>query len=682
MKSNRQREIRAAIVMSAAAILIATAVSLRAAPKTPAFGTPVALSGAAPKAVWITPGIAVDLRKLPTLTPGQFHAQAVMPQRVPNPEAWIAQKAAGATIGVPVPTALTPSQTAVPPPPTLDINFAGIAQPNSDCGCEPPDTNVAAGPNQVVEVVNLAMQVFDKAGSPLAGPVSLDTFFGIGGNFSSDPKVRYDPGSQRWFISMLSLNTSSASTSTTGQIDLAVSSGSDLSTATWKSYQFPTPSNLPDQPDIGFSADKVVIAANGFACLPAKSGGCNAGGPTGNLFFVIDKADLTSMASSPRADFYKPGFDSPTTFSIQPARMMPGTSPQPATLYMAAVAPDSSSFMHVFTVDGLPNSSTVQLTSLPINSLIDPPNAIQPGGSQPGQFTGDNRLQDAVWQDGSLWVSANSMCTPQGDTSARDCLRFIEILTDSSPSMEVNQDFDYGTPGTDYYYPAVAIDDAENLVSVFSRSSSTEFPSLYFASRLQSDPLDSMSYPVEIESGKTNYVSGHHRWGDYSGASIDPSDGSKVWVAGEYATTASGTNWGTWIAEVEAGSSTGPTSTATATPAPTATPTPAPPPGKLRLSTNRLGFGKVRVGTPKTRTLAIKNKGKGPLSVSLADPGAPFSIAGGQMLIAIPAGQSDPVSIEFAPSTVGRFRGSLMLTSSDPRHRTASIRLVGKGFGP
>jgi hypothetical protein len=674
MKSSNQRELRAAIVLSAAAILIATAISLRAAPRIPALGTAVAFTGPAPEAVSIAPGTAVDLRKLPTVTAGQFHAQEVVPQRIPNPAAWMAQKSASPLALVGVPAARAPLETALPPPPTLDTNFSGISQPNSDCSCEPPDTNVAAGPNQVVEVVNLAMQVFDKSGNAPASPVSLNTFFGIGTNFASDPKVRYDPGSQRWFISMLSLNTSSDSTSTTGQIDLAVSSGSDLSTATWKSYQFPTPSTLPDQPDIGFSADKVVVSANGFACGPQYNG-CRTGPFLGNLFFVIDKADLTSAASSPRADYYKPGFDFPATFSIQPARTMPGMSPQPATLYMAAVAPDSSNFIHVFAVDGLPNSSTVQITSLPINPLLDPPIAHQPDGTLSARFTGDNRLQDAVWQDGSLWVSSNSKCTPVGDSSARDCLRFIEILTDSS--MEVNQDFDYGTKGTDYYYPAIAIDEAENLVSVFSRSSTSEFPSLYFASRLQGDPLDAMSFPLLIKAGETNYLSpsrSNPRWGDYSGASIDPADLSKVWVGGEYAASASRPNWGTWIAEVDAGSSSAPA------PTPTATPTPAGPPGKLRLSTHRLGFGKTPVGVPKTRTFKIKNKGKGALTVALVAPGAPFSIVGGPSTIMIPAKQNIPVSIQFSPATGGKVKNMLSLTSDDPKHPAVTIKLVGKGL--
>lgn len=56
-----------------------------------------------------------------------------------------------------------------------------------------------------------------------------------------------------------------------------------------------------------------------------------------------------------------------------------------------------------------------------------------------------------------------------------------------------------------------------------------------------------------------SYVADHlsptpppNRWGDYSGAGIDPSDQTKVWVAGEYApkNRTGKSEWGTWIAEV------------------------------------------------------------------------------------------------------------------------------------
>src|SRR5262249_45543651 len=47
---------------------------------------------------------------------------------------------------------------------------------------------------------------------------------------------------------------------------------------------------------------------------------------------------------------------------------------------------------------------------------------------------------------------------------------------------------------------------------------------------------------------------GAARWGDYQGAAIDPSDMSKVWIAGQWATSLGYVydyNWGTWIGELQ-----------------------------------------------------------------------------------------------------------------------------------
>jgi hypothetical protein len=52
-------------------------------------------------------------------------------------------------------------------------------------------------------------------------------------------------------------------------------------------------------------------------------------------------------------------------------------------------------------------------------------------------------------------------------------------------------------------------------------------------------------------AGDYPYTISPPRWGDYSGASVDPDD-STVWLAAEYATTAGGilNYWGTSIAHV------------------------------------------------------------------------------------------------------------------------------------
>src|SRR5262249_41098928 len=138
--------------------------------------------------------------------------------------------------------------------------------------------------------------------------------------------------------------------------------------------------------------------------------------------------------------------------------------------------------------------------SLAINTLYSPPNAVQEGTNKTVD-TNDNALLDAVFRDGSpgeLWVSANGACTPAGDTATRSCLRLIEISI-ASGTATVAQDFDYSQPGEYLFFPAIRTDKYGDLVTVFNRSSSSQYVSIYRSMQLTSDPAGTLETPVEIE---------------------------------------------------------------------------------------------------------------------------------------------------------------------------------------
>src|SRR5471030_556183 len=76
---------------------------------------------------------------------------------------------------------------AVAAPVTL-ANFDGVGQGFTGpagtfvVNSAPPDTNGAVGPNHFVEIVNTDLAVFSKTGTPLFGPVPIDTIWsGFGG---------------------------------------------------------------------------------------------------------------------------------------------------------------------------------------------------------------------------------------------------------------------------------------------------------------------------------------------------------------------------------------------------------------------------------------------------------------------------------------------------------------------
>ncbi|MDB5107318.1 MAG: hypothetical protein JWM69_259, partial [Candidatus Binatus sp.] len=529
-----------------------------------------------------------------------------IPLRVPDLAAYQRAKAA-VEVGVgiaDIPQLISVPQVAVS---SIQQGFIGLNENESCGGCEPPDTQVAAGSNHVFEVDNTGGRIFDKTGAVITD-FDLTGFFHLGTTiFVSDPRIVFDTGSNRWFVSILSLDTSDPSTSHNGQINLAVSTSSDP-TQSFNVYKFPTPGSLPDQPRLGFSDDKVALAATAFSCSP----NCNAGSFQGGEFVIVKKADLVAGAATIATDTFPPDQSNQT---VHPARSRSSTS----TLYMTSGA---GTTLTIWALDGVPGalaSTSITTSNQSIRQLGNPPDALQMA-SRTHIDTGDSRILDAVYRDGLLWTSATSSCLPSGDSITRSCLRYIEVQTSD---LSVLQDFDLGTTNTYNYYPSVEIDSSDNLVSAFTRSSASEFPSAYVTSRLANDPVGQIGAPVRIKAGLGSY--GGSRWGDYSGSGIDPSDTSKVWVAAEYSAGSSG--WGTWIAEVAAIAPSGtPTSSATPSSTPTATQSPTPtstatviPPtglGKLRVNTLHLDFHGVAVNATKSKNLKVKNFGKGALNVT------------------------------------------------------------------
>src|ERR1051326_8344759 len=108
-------------------------------------------------------------------------------------------------------------------------------------------------------------------------------------------------------------------------------------------------------------------------------------------------------------------------------------------------------------------------------------------------------------------------------------------------------------------------------------SSTGEFVSMYVTGRTPSDPTGTMETGVGARAGTVNYSGS--RAGDYSGTSIDPSEGTTFWAAKEFITNSSAGNWATGMASFSVAlppATPTPTSTPSATPTATATATASP----------------------------------------------------------------------------------------------------------
>ncbi len=394
--------------------------------------------------------------------------------------------------------------------PRLVRTFEGTRQ--GDTGTtSPPDTVGAAGPNHFVEVVNRNLSIYNKNTGLRLSSVRLSSFQP---GSAGDPRVLFDTHSNRWFI----LNTDFSN-----ELFLAVSRTDDP-TGSWFKTRFNVSQGAdagrwPDFPTLGVDADGVYSSA------------FMVGG--GHSIFVIDKAPLIS--GSPSLGTVTAFRGLPFERAVQPAHTFDDDAP--GQYYVSIVDNDT---MRIRRVNGPMNNPTLtEPSEIPIAPASSPPGA--PAlDSDTNVSTVDNRFQDAVYRNGSLWT-----CHTIRFNDLPAC-RWYEV---NPETLEIIQ---FGTINDEvraYYFPSLAIDRFSNMVIGFSGSSATEFIGVYYSGRLATDPLGRVSLPVQYQEGVSgqNHPDGigRNRWGDYSGTSVDPVDGFSVYTAQTYGQT--GNDWATRI---------------------------------------------------------------------------------------------------------------------------------------
>ena len=424
-------------------------------------------------------------------------------------------------------------------------------------GYDPPDVQVAAGPGTVVELVNLAGRVW-RTGTGRAEPANdfrLSDFFRTGTDNLTDPRILYDALSGRWFASIADVDTRA--------VLLAVSASTDP-TGSWQVYSFSAGGACPDQPRLGTADGLVVLAADMFDS-------CSGGFATslGSELWAVDKAALLAGAPSAASTTYGPDQN---YSSLTPVHALSATAAQ----YVVSVDSPSSQVVHLLTVTGTPPDVQVQEVATPgMPVLHDPVPAFEPqaGRSPPLLQTNDDRLLDAVWENGRLWLTANGTCVPSGDTQGRSCGRVAELDTAAGT---VTWTRDIGVVGAYVFFPSVRPDASGNLVVVYGESSPTLLPQVAVEARAADG---TWTAPAVVARSVGPYRG--RRYGDYFGSARDPGQPNVVWVAGETGPTAvAAQGWTTAVASV----------VVSAAPQPPAAAVPPPPPRlRARASSGRSG---------------------------------------------------------------------------------------------
>jgi len=282
---------------------------------------------------------------------------------------------------------------------------------------------------------------------------------------------------------------------------------------------------------------------------------CESGALKGGVAIVFDKQE---MLTGTTVSIIAYGGRSAAFTQITPSVSLGPTQPD----YLVSVRRDKPGIIFLYTAISA-DAKTLPFVQLRLTKMDPPPNAPQKG-TKVRLDTGDDRVQNARWENGLLTFVASDACRPGAVTIS--CARVAQIDTVTS-KVAWEKELVLGD-GRYLFYPVVESDGAGNLLIEFGYSSGTEFPGVG-AVTLQPDRTFSSWTIVQQGTGNHHYPRLEiPRYGDYFGIGRDPVVPGQVWTAGEYGNGLQrNIGWGTTVFAMTAGS---------------ANPPPPPPPDKTR----------------------------------------------------------------------------------------------------
>ncbi|HEY2103814.1 MAG TPA: hypothetical protein VGH08_11245 [Chthoniobacterales bacterium] len=426
------------------------------------------------------------------------------------------------------------------------LSFDGIKDSQGG-GFVPPDTNAAVGATQVVETVNVAYAVYNKAtGAQIMAPKSIATLYSpLGGQCAtgnlSDPVATYDKAAGVWLITMIAFN----NTFSQNNACVAVSTTSDA-TGTYHLYSFNYGRTLPDYPKLGVWPDAYYLTTDSFP---------NGGAFTGAETCALDRTNMLLGNPATSVCFQRNTAD----YAMLPADLDGSTAPPAgAPNYEMDLATSTKINLYKFHVDFVvtSNSTFTGPTQLTVPSYTDACATtgaciVQPSPGEKLDALGDRlmyRLAYRNFGDHEALV-VNHSIKGSGTGAAPSAVRWYEVRSPgSSPVVFQKGTVGGGTTAISQWMGSIGMDKNGDIALGYSRSGSTLKPSIAYVGRIPTDVLGKMESAHTIVAGGGVQQSSFNRWGDYSSMQIDPVDDCTFWYTQEYYKTSGSFNWSTHMA--------------------------------------------------------------------------------------------------------------------------------------
>ncbi len=420
----------------------------------------------------------------------------------------------------------------------------------------PPDPSGVAGPSHLVAVNNTSIRWSDKnGGSVTTKRLGKNATTAVGSFFESvnpvnstfDPKVIYDQYNNRFVVVTLERrDTDLGDPVNSSRILVAVSATSDPNGA-WYFTAFDSNINIngvdtwADYPGFAVNSDAIFITVNMFTY-----GSTNYFKST--RLWVIEKSAFYGGGAAVVHLFDPQGAVNTNYSTMQPAHMF-GTEPTDIKTYLSiysGISNNGDEYLEVIDVKGSYDSPTFKKHNIALSN-IDNTNYAIPAAPQSGTThtidSGDRRALSSVWRNDSLYVTFN-VRPPSGPDYGQATAHWVKMSTDGwNGSIYREDQGNIGgediASGTYTFYPTVAVNSNDEMVIGFSASGDSIFCGAYYAGRIPTDAAGTTPHTGVLKAGTDYYIrtfgSGRNRWGDYTGISVDPADGTTFWLFNQYA---------------------------------------------------------------------------------------------------------------------------------------------------
>lgn len=437
-------------------------------------------------------------------------------------------------------------------PQILGTSFVGATI--SDSGFIPPDTMGDVGTSQIMIAINGRVRIFNKSGAVGSLNVSTNTFFNSvrNGSTISDPVVKYDRLTGRWFVIAINV-------STPNRIVVAVSgTGTITSTSNFTFFQFQqdlvgtTPNvdtgDFADYCTLGVDANALYIGCRMFAA---------GGGFYGTTGWVVRKSSITGAGPIVVTAFR--GIAT-TSSGIDAPRGVHNDDPAATQGYFIGQSVSNFGRLVLRRVSNPGGTPTISANiNLTVPSTTNP-ELVPAQGSTTALEAVDDRLFAAsirlnrltgvrtLWTAHCIEVNASGVASTTG---GRNAMRWYQIQNfGATPSLvQSGTWFDNAASTPRYYWMGAINMSGQGHAAIGASFAATdEFIGAATAGRLSGDTLGTLQATAVIINGTAAYnqvAGGRNRWGDYSFTAVDPTDDMTMWTFQEYTSAAN-----TWAVRV------------------------------------------------------------------------------------------------------------------------------------